>query len=150
VSYTVEIIGLEKVLTGLGSLESKLTRLSPLMELFGKEFYSEESSLFETAPWTPLKPETEARKAKLFGGPSRILVATGTLLESLTKQGAEGNIHRVSDDGAEFGSAGVGIFHATGTKNLPVRNPLAEPDEERYATIAGEYAAKTMKEAGFN
>src|ERR1051326_1037463 len=146
--YTIEIIGLEKFLAGLDRVESGLTHLRPLMELFGKEFYSEEVSLFDTAPWTPLKPETEARKAKLYGGPSRILVATGTLLDSLTRQGATGNIHRVEDDGAEFGSAiPYGVFHATGTKNLPVRNPLAEPDEDRYATIAGEYAAETLRDA---
>lgn len=145
ITVTIDLVGLEKVSAGFGLLESRFTRLAPLMELFGKEFYAEESSWFESAPWTPLKPETEARKAKLYGGPSRILVATGTLLGSLTKQGAAGNVHRVSDDGAEFGSSvSYGIFH------VPTRNPLAEPDEERYATIAGEYAAETIREAGFS
>lgn len=144
IGYTVEIIGLERAMSGLASIESSFTRLSPLMELFGKEFYSQETSLFDKAPWAPLTPETEARKARLYGGPSRILVATGTLLGSLTKQGAEGNIHDVRDDGAVFGS-GVhyGIFH------VPTRNPMAEPDEARYNTIAGEYAAETLREAGF-
>lgn len=145
IGYTVEIVGLEKTLSGLATLESNFTRLKPLMEIFGREFYAEETTLFETAPWTPLKPETEAAKARKYGGPSRILIATGTLFRSLTNQGAEGNIHRVSDDGAEFGSGvSYGIFH------VPTRNPMAEPDEERYATLAGEYAGEMMKEAGFN
>lgn len=142
-TITIEISGLEKALAGFQRLEA--TRFRPLMEQFGQEFYSQETSLFEQAPWTPLKPETEARKAKLYGGPSRILIASGTLFRSLTKQGAEGNIHRVSDDGAEFGSAvSYGIFH------VDTRNPMVEPDEERYTTIAGEYVAEMVKEAGFN
>lgn len=144
ISFTVEVTGIERAMSGLASLESSLTRLSPLMELFGKEFYSQETSLFDKAPWTPLKPETEVRKARLYGGPSRILVATGALLGSLTKQGAEGNIHDVRDDGAVFGSrVPYGIFHVS------TRNPMAEPDEARYNTIAGEYAAETLREAGF-
>lgn len=144
-TITIEVVGVEKALAGFTRLESSLTRLRPLMEIFGREFYAQETTLFETAPWTPLKPETEARKAKLYGGPSRILIATGTLFRSLTKQGADGNIHRVDDDGAEFGSdVPYGIFH------VPTRNPMVEPDKERYATLAGEYAAEMVKDAGFN
>jgi len=142
-TITIELVGLDKSLAGFQRLEA--TRFKPLMERFGQEFYSQEQSLFDRAPWTPLKPETEVRKAKMYGGPSRILIATGTLFRSLTKQGAEGNVHRVSDDGAEFGSAvSYGIFH------VDTRNPIAEPDEEKYTTIAGEYVAEMVKEAGFN
>lgn len=145
-TITIELVGLEKSIAGFQNLESRLTRLKPLMEIFGREFYAEETALFDRAPWTPLKPETEARKAKLYGGPSRILIATGTLFRSLTQQGAEGNVHRVSDDGAEFGSSvSYGIFH------VPTRNPIVDPpDEERYSTLAGEYVAEMVKDSGFN
>jgi phage gpG-like protein len=143
IAITIELTGLSELLAGVQKLESNLTRLKPLMEQFGQEFHSEEQSLFDRAPWTPLKLETIARKTQLgYADPSRILVATGRLLGSLTQQGAEGNVHRVSDDGAEFGSTvSYGIFH------VPTRNPMVEPDEERYSTIAGEYAVEMVKEA---
>jgi phage gpG-like protein len=148
--YTIEIIGLEKMLAGMASLESSFSRLSPLMERFGGEFRGSEVALFRSAPWTPLKPASEAAKARKFGGPSQIMVASGDLFRSLTEKEDKGHIHRVSDDGAEFGSnVFYGIFHHEGRGRLPERKLLAEPDEQRYETIAGEYAAEMLKEAGF-
>lgn len=141
----IELHGLRESLAGFTNLEERLTKLKPLWERFEDEFHTEEKSLFERAPWTPLKPETEARKAKLYGGPSRILIASGRLFRSLTEEGSEGNISRISDDGAEFGSeVPYGVFHED------TRNPLVEPDEEKYNTIAGEYVAEMIKEAGFD
>ena len=64
ISYTVEIVGLEKALSGLASLESSFTRLSPLMESFGKEFYAQETSLFDKAPWTPLALPTQSENGE--------------------------------------------------------------------------------------
>lgn len=140
---TIEIIGVPGSLTAFLKLEEKMTRLKPLLEIFGGEFYREEKGLFAQQPWKPLSPEYAKRKAEKYGD-KPILRATDTLWRSLTEKGTAGNVHRVTDDGAEFGSAvPYGVFH------VETRNPMAEPDEERYATLAGEYATKMAREAGF-
>jgi hypothetical protein len=67
------------------------------------------------------------------------------LYNSLTQRGSEGNVHSVRDDGADFGSVvPYGVFH------VPTRNPLVEPDEDRYDAIAGEYVEEAIKQAGFS
>jgi hypothetical protein len=110
----------------------------------GQEFYGQEKKLFDLAPWKPLSPAYAKRKQAKYGD-KPILRATDTLFRSLTAQGAEGNIHRIGNDSAEFGSSvPYGPFHAS------TRNPLAEPDVERYETIAGEYMQKLARDAGFS
>lgn len=149
-TISIEVVGLEKALSGLSRLEEGFTRLSPLMDRFGDEFRTAQAALFRSAPWTPLKTATEAAKARKYGGPSQIMIASGDLFRSLTEKEDAGHVHRVRDDGAEFGSSVFyGIFHNEGRGRLPERRLLAEPDVERYNTIAGEYAAETLKEAGF-
>ena len=141
---TIEVMGLEGTIAAFLRLEDKLTKLKPLWEVFGKEFYSEEKSLFAEAPWKPLSPAYAKRKQQKYGDKG-ILRATDRLYNSLTEQGVEGNVHRVRDDGAEFGSSvPYGIFHKE------TRDPIAEPDEERYGTLAGEYVMEMIREAGFS
>lgn len=124
-----------------------LERLTPLWELFGKEFYQQETALFARAPWVPLSPGYAKQKQEQFGGKS-ILRARDDLFKSFTQQGATGNIYRVDDRGAEFGSGDFkAIFHQAGTSLMPARPPLAEPDLDRYATIAGEYLAEMIAKA---
>jgi hypothetical protein len=140
----VEILGLDRLRAGLDKIEQGVTVLRPLWERMGQEFYGQEKKLFDLAPWKPLSPDYAKRKRAKYGD-KPILRATDTLFRSLTAQGTEGNVHRVGNDQAEFGSSvSHGIFHAES------RPPLAEPDVERYDTIAGEYAAKLVREAGFS
>lgn len=139
-----QVVGLERLLTGFNTVEQGLTRLRGLFEKFGQEFYSQEIKLFALAPWKPLTPAYAKLKRAKYGD-KPVLRATDRLWRSLTQKGSEGNVHRISDDGAEFGSAvPYGVFHHES------RPPLAEPDEERYSTIAGEYAVKLAEQAGFN
>lgn len=139
-----QVIGLEKLLSGFTTFERGLTRLRGLFEKFGQEFYSQETKLFALAPWKPLTPAYAKRKRAQYGD-KPILRATDRLWRSLTQKASDGNVHRISDDSAEFGSAvPYGVFHHES------RPPLAEPDEERYATIAGEYAAQLAEQAGFS
>ena len=140
---TIEVLGTERMITGLEKVEHGLTSLRPLWELYGQEFYGQEKRLFALAPWTPLSPAYAKRKAAKYPGKG-ILRATDRLFHSLTGKGADGNVHRVDDDGAEFGSAvPYGVFHALS------RPPLAEPDIGRYDTIAGKYVGDLIREAGF-
>lgn len=141
---------LDKVSGSLGSVEKSLDSLKPLWEQFGKEFYAEETALFDAQPWAPLSPAYAKQKAELVGS-KPILRFTDHLFQSFTRQGAESNVHRVNDLDAEFGSSDPkAMFHFFGTSRMPSRPPLAEPNEERYATIAGEYVGELMKSAGFN
>jgi phage gpG-like protein len=142
-TINIDIQGLSRLHSGLSQVERGLTSLRSLWDRFAKEFYSEEKKLFAAAPWKPLTPAYEKRKRAKYGD-KPILQATGRLLGSLTEQGAEGNVHRVDDQSAEFGSAvPYGVFHHES------RPPLAEPDEDRYGTLAGEYVAGIAKAAGF-
>lgn len=150
IAQNVEVIGLERVFAGFIRIEKRIVSLRPLWERFGKEFYRQETAWFASEPWTPLSPAYAEQKRKQFGS-KPLLRATDALFKSLTQEGAEGNIHEVSDLGAKFGSNDFkAMFHRTGTSRMPKRDPLAEPDVERYETIAGQYVTEMMIEAGFN
>lgn len=150
IQFHADIVNLPQVDAKFGALDREIGTLKPLWERFGKEFYSQEVSLFDAQPWTPLSPAYAARKRELYGD-KPILRATDALFRSLTQQGATGNIHRVNDLDAEFGSHDPkAMFHFTGTSRMPARNPLAEPDVDRYETIAGQYLGEIVQRAGFN
>lgn len=137
----MELVGVDQAQSRLIRVEGGLTRLRPLFELFGKERYLEQKSLFDLAPWKPLSPEYAERKRKDVGDKG-ILRYSDRLFLSLTQQGSEGNIHRVDDNSAEFGSnVPYGIFHRE------TRDPMAEPDVDRYMTIAGQYVLEVVREA---
>lgn len=125
----------------------RLESLVPLWELFGKEFYAEEIGHFASYPFAALSPAYAAKKQEEFGS-KPILRAMDDLFFSFTKQGAAGNVHQISPLSAVFGSSDFkAIFHQSGTSRMPERPPLAEPDLDRYATIAGEYVAETILKA---
>ena len=146
----IEIVGLNRVLSGLGNIDRGLETLKPLWEQFQSQFHAEESALFASAPWTPLSPAYAERKRKEVGS-KPILQRTGTLLRSLTEPKARGSITRINDMDAEFGSSiFYGIFHQLGTARMPARPPLANPDERVYGTIAGRYLSGMLTRAGFN
>lgn len=146
----IEIVNLPQVDAKLAALDREIGTLKPLWERFGEEFYSQETALFDAQPWAPLSPAYARKKQEIYGD-KPILKATDALFRSLTQQGATGNIHRVNDLDAEFGSNDPkAMFHFTGTSRMPARDPLAEPDVDRYETIAGEYVEEIVKNAGFN
>ena len=145
----IEVIGQERVLAGFAQVAEGMTRLAPLFERYGEEFYAQETRLFAEAPWTPLSEAYKTRKSVAF--PDKpILRATDRLFKSLTEEKAEGNIHRVSDRGAEFGSSVFyGIIHHEGIAPQPERRLLAELQMEKYDTIAAEYMMEIAEAAGF-
>lgn len=150
IEHHVEISNLPEVDAHFARLSEGIETLKPLWERFGKEFYSQEVSLFSKAPWTPLSPAYAERKRKEFGN-KPILRATDVLFKSLTQQGVAGNIHRVEDMTAEFGSNDFkAMFHQSGTSRMPARPPLAAPDVDRYESLASVYLEEMIKKAGFN
>lgn len=150
IDFHVDIINLPQVDTQFAALDRGIGTLKPLWERFGNEFYQQEVSLFDAQPWTPLSPAYAAKKQEIYGD-KPILRATDALFRSLTEQGATGNIHRINDLDAEFGSNDPkAMFHSKGTSRMPARDPLAEPDVDKYETIAGEYLEEIVSKAGFN
>jgi len=142
--------GLDRVFAGFTRIEKRLASLKPLWELFSKEFYREETAWFASEPWKPLSSAYAEQKRKRFGN-KPLLRATDALFKSLTQEGSAGSIHRISDLGAQLGSSDFKArLLAAGTSRMPARDPLAEPEVERYETIAGQYVAEMMSEAGFN
>lgn len=139
-----EIIGLDSVLADLQRIDSGVSNLRPLWLLCGEEFREQETQHFATAHFAPLTPTYATRKAQLFGD-KPTLRATDALFESLTQQGAANSIERINDLAAEFGSSDFkAMLHRTGTSKMPARDPLAEPDEGRYETIALRYLEGLM------
>jgi hypothetical protein len=136
--------GVDRVLLRFDRIERGLSDLSPFWEKFGEQRHTEEKQLFDAAPWPALTPAYAERKRKIFGD-KPILRATDTLFKSLTEKGSPGNVHRVSSLTAEFGSAvSYGVFH------IPKRDPRAEPNMDRYQTLAEEQLNEMIREAGFN
>jgi hypothetical protein len=73
--------------------------------------------------WPPLKRVTELYKIKKLGSVKRPLIFTGALRQSLTKEGAAGNISNVSEEGGEFGtSLPYAIWHRIGLPNRKIKS----------------------------
>jgi phage gpG-like protein len=72
--------------------------------------------------WPKLNPLTVAFKRKRFGT-TKTLIATGALRNSITKKGASGNITRIKNDSAEYGTnIFYAKFHFTGLPNRVVKS----------------------------
>lgn len=134
-----ELLGEQGFLADLDRIDQGVASLRPLWELFGGEFYEQETAHFDRADFAPLSPAYAERKREQYGD-KPILRATDALFESLTQQSAAGNIHRIDDLDAEFGTSDFkAMLHQEGTDRMPSRPPLAEPNEDRYETMAAQY-----------
>ena len=143
----IEMANLPKVNSAFDAITAGVETLKPLWEQFGKEFYQQEAKLFNAAPWAPLSPAYAEYKRRELGG-KPLLRVSDHLLRSFTQEGAPGNIHRIDDLSAEFGSSDFkAILHQLGTDNMPARPPLAEPDAPHYETLAGQYLASVVEKA---
>lgn len=119
--------------------------LTPTLAIIGIGYRKEVQLIFshqqpreEGLRWPQLSDNPPGKgyatwKAKHFPG-APILVRTGTLLSSMTEEGAEGNISVITKFGAIFGtSISYGAFHDSAdprSSNLPRRN-FSEPSEAR-------------------
>lgn len=146
----IEIVNLPQVEAQFAFLEKELESLKPLWENFSPEFSQQETEHFAAEPWTPLSPTYVRRKQQIFGS-KPILRATDHLFASFTEENAADAVRRMEDDSAEFGSSDFkAMLHFAGTSRMPARDPLAEPNIDRYDTIAAEYLDDIVRNAGFN
>lgn len=78
--------------------------------------------------WAPLDPEYAAWKLENYGA-NGILVRTGDLQRSLTFDNARGAVREIRRTKARFGtSIPYARFHQTGTRNMPERPPIVNPE----------------------
>jgi phage gpG-like protein len=79
---------------------------------------------YASGGWAPLAESTVAGKAAAGLRPE-ILRATDALMNSLTKDGAPGQVLKVENDQLTFGSEiFYGAFHQRGTSKMPQRRPI--------------------------
>lgn len=73
--------------------------------------------------WPPLNPLTIAFKKRKFGSNKGTLIGSGKLMRSLTNEGAEGNITKVSEFEGQFGTnIFYAKFHFTGLPNRRIKS----------------------------
>ncbi len=127
--------------------------MSPLWGLLATDFFTvNEREQFATqgaygsGRWEPLSEPYRSWKAQKFPG-AGILVRTGALKASLTRQGAPGNVLRITPEYVEMGTdipyAG---YHQHGTDKMTDRPPLALPQRSRtsWSRITAEWLLKRL------
>ena len=130
-----EVLGERQVSQMLSRTTDKAADLGPywlmvqglLSQVIGEQF---DSAGGRTGGWAPLSERYVADKVRRFGS-QPILVATGALRESL--MGGSGQISRQEgNETLRFGtSLGYGVFHQTGTRNMPQRRILDLTNDDR-------------------
>lgn len=158
-SFKVEVNATKATAT-LAALVRAIRDLRPLYEqVLEPDFYRMQASRFDSEggakKWAPLSPLYAAKKAKYFPG-RRILELSGTLRDSLTRQGAAGQVRRLSATTMEIGTAVpfAATHHLGSTKRMWIPAPFylwingvprrevidfTPEDDRRWQTIAEDY-----------
>lgn len=107
--FYVEIQGLDRFVSALGSLGSEVENPQPILEAVAERaFYPTVQEIFDTqgrGQWEDLTPGYKEAKRRRFGD-KPIMQATTALVSSLTKKGARMNIHTAQGrDSLLLGSA---------------------------------------------
>lgn len=94
-----------------------------LLDSFRDNFTSEGGGFGGWSSWAPLADSTVAERARLgYGGEHPILQRTGQLMESLTTEGAPGNVFEVGPNSLTVGTeVYYAPFHQFGTRKMPSR-----------------------------
>lgn len=85
--------------------------------------------------WEAIAATTVTQKARLGLNP-KILQATDRLMTSLIEKFSPDHIERLSTDSLTFGSmVDYGLYHATGTRKMPKRSPVAISDADKVKLV---------------
>lgn len=155
----IDLVGMPGVQKGLASLKTSMEDLTGFWtDVFAPKYFASVQDLFKTsgtprgeggkfsgAPWTKLTPLYAQWKYKVYPG-MPILSATGRLRDSLawsgTGIGAEG-IFEATPGYVQFGTtvpyAGA---HQHGTKRMPKRTFLIQPDPAVFAPLLKQWILK--------
>lgn len=120
----IELVGADALLAQISAAAAKLERPRELMEAIGAQLQDNVERRFHSkqdasgAAWAPISPATAALyQRKSVGG--TLLERAGHMRNALT--------HNSTDDSVEVGfgvDAPYAIYHVTGTKKMPRRDPL--------------------------
>lgn len=133
----VKIAGITELDRVFRKFQDNIIHWNPIFEDMAEAFYKQEESVFnyegkynDLNMWEPLTEKYNAWKQRKFPG-RKVLELTGKLKESLTRKGAEGNIHEITADGMRIGTNlktkngyTLGTLHQLGTKKMVARPPL--------------------------
>lgn len=140
VRLTIDTTGEPELATDMLELGERADDVSPVLAEIADDFERAETRLFDTqggGRWAPLKPSTVAAKAAAGLDP-RILHATGALRDSLTKQGAQGAVRRITSDDFEAGTA-VPYARYLGRRRPPI--VLREQEARRWERMVASFVA---------
>lgn len=107
--FEYKVYGEKSVTHNLERFGDRATDMRPVLEMIAMRFHGEAEMQFASegshagTPWDPLSAWRLAQK-RLLGYPDDILVATGALRKSLTRENAEGSIDEVTRDSLHFGT----------------------------------------------
>lgn len=126
----IDVFGDTQLARELLRFGDRATDMSPAFEEIADNFLLNEERQFSTqgsyasGRWAPLAPSTVTGKAKAGLDP-RTLHATRTLRNSLSRQGAPGNVREIKSDEMFVGtSVEYARYHQMGTKHMPRRRPV--------------------------
>lgn len=142
----------------------KIKNFRPVFQQFGMSFRQGMAAIFANTggrvnpnrvvdgiTWERLDEKYRRWKANIV--PFGTLVFDGTLADSFRKQGAPGNIERIADYRAEYGSSlALARWHQSGTRTIPAR-PIIYPSRARnkaFKQIMLDYFSAKFKQLGIN
>lgn len=142
----------QRILDGL--VKAGKIDFRPTLEVIGIGYRKEVGAIFDKQQprqqglrWQPLSAVYAIQKARIWGN-RPLLVASGSMLASMTVKGAPGNITAISKNSAIFGSSiGYGVYHDSDQprSRLPRRN-FSEPSERREQIWKDQIQADIIRE----
>jgi len=125
-----ELLGEKIVHRELMGVGDRAVNMAPALREVGRFWMDVEREVFDSSgasggkPWAPTKAGNQP------------LVNTGSLLASLTEEGAADQIFEVNDDVLVFGTGHPAArFHHTGTKHMDARPPVQINPTNRRRTV---------------
>lgn len=146
----IDLQGAKAVEAGFARLSDVFSDFRTVFERLGEKFFPMVRQRIDEGIPPPLSPLTEARKARLYGGPSQILIATRQLYESFST-GSSQAVERIAPLSAEFGtSVFYAMFHQEG-RGVPQRKiiDISPQQEAELAEEAMGIAGAKIRALGF-
>jgi phage gpG-like protein len=157
-----EIKGVDEVKKGIAALLEATKDLRPFWrDVFAPKYFAIVQDLFKTGGasrgtggrfkggnWAWLSPKYRIWKAEHYPG-QPILVREGTLRESLRWSGNGLGYGGIFEAYPAFAKVGTAVpyakYHDTGTKHMPARPFLPEPDTKVFGPLLHDWLVKAQK-----
>ena len=146
VRMRIVTVGTGRVGRAFSVVSDRLDNLAPAFRIIAqviRQHIADEITSEGRGTWEPLNPTYAERKA-LRWGPQPMLVASGGMFDSLTREGAANNVTVIQGDRMRVGSTDPKLrFHqSTGARRvIPRRAPINVSPElrQRWMTIIESY-----------